>query len=67
MMITAIKEKLQKSLVLMGEIGGNDFNGPFSQRKPISEVSALIPKVVNTIKDAILVSSIQSYIFNFCF
>ncbi|XP_057548268.1 acetylajmalan esterase-like [Amaranthus tricolor] len=51
---TAIKEKLQKSLVLMGEIGGNDFNGPFSQRKPISEVSALIPKVVNTIKDAIL-------------
>ncbi|XP_019106248.2 GDSL esterase/lipase At1g31550 isoform X2 [Beta vulgaris subsp. vulgaris] len=49
----AIKERLQKSLVLMGEIGGNDFNGPFYQGKSIQEVCKLIPGVVKTIKDAI--------------
>ncbi|CAO2839196.1 unnamed protein product [Amaranthus hypochondriacus] len=50
---TAIKEKLQKSLIMMGEIGGNDFNGPFHQRKTIEEVSKLVPGVVKTIKDAV--------------
>ncbi|XP_057536248.1 acetylajmalan esterase-like [Amaranthus tricolor] len=50
---TAIKEKLEKSLVIMGEIGGNDFNGPFYAHKTISEVSLLVPKVVKTVKDAI--------------
>ena len=53
---TAIKEKLEKSLVIMGEIGGNDFNGPFYAHKTISEVSLLVPKVVKTVKDAIEVS-----------
>ncbi|KAL2899936.1 hypothetical protein RDABS01_025018, partial [Bienertia sinuspersici] len=50
---TAIKERLQKSLVLMGEIGGNDFNGPFGQNKTIEEVSKLVPGVIQTIKDAV--------------
>ncbi|XP_021766490.1 GDSL esterase/lipase At5g03980-like [Chenopodium quinoa] len=49
----AIKRKLQKSLVLMGEIGGNDFNGPFNQGKSIKEVAKLVPGVVQTIKNAI--------------
>ncbi|XP_021723387.1 GDSL esterase/lipase At1g31550-like [Chenopodium quinoa] len=46
-------EKLQKSLVLMGEIGGNDFNGPFFQGQPIEEVSKLVPGVIKTIHDAV--------------
>ncbi|KMT06572.1 hypothetical protein BVRB_7g157440 [Beta vulgaris subsp. vulgaris] len=49
----AIKEKLQKSLVMMGEIGGNDFNGPFYRGKTIPELTPLIPIVVQTIKDAV--------------
>lgn len=49
----AIKERLQKSLVLMGEIGGNDFNGPFYRGRSIHEVCKLIPGVVKTIKDAV--------------
>lgn len=49
----AIKEKLQKSLVIMGEIGGNDFNGPFHEGKTIEEVSKLVPGVVKTIIDAV--------------
>ncbi|XP_021845252.1 GDSL esterase/lipase At1g31550-like [Spinacia oleracea] len=49
----AIKERLQKSLVLMGEIGGNDFNGPFGEHQTIQEVSKLVPGVVKTIKDSI--------------
>lgn len=55
-MIPAIKERLQKSLVLMGEIGGNDFNGPFGEHQTIQEVSKLVPGVVKTIKDSIEVS-----------
>ncbi|KAL2899941.1 hypothetical protein RDABS01_025023 [Bienertia sinuspersici] len=50
---TAIQEKLKKSLVLMGEIGGNDFNGPFFQGQTIEQVSKLVPGVVKTIKDAV--------------
>lgn len=40
----------------MGEIGGNDFNGPFHQRKTIEEVSKLVAGVVKTIKDAVEVN-----------
>ncbi|XP_021845253.1 acetylajmalan esterase-like [Spinacia oleracea] len=49
----AIKERLQKSLILMGEIGGNDFNGPFNEHKSIQEVTKLVPGVVKAIKDAV--------------
>ncbi|KAL2899939.1 hypothetical protein RDABS01_025021 [Bienertia sinuspersici] len=37
----------------MGEIGGNDFNGPFQQGKTIPQVTQLVPGVVKTIKDAV--------------
>ncbi|KNA04560.1 hypothetical protein SOVF_198470 [Spinacia oleracea] len=50
---TAIRKKLENSLVIMGEIGGNDFNGPFNQGKTIHEVAKLIPGVLKTIKNAV--------------
>ncbi|CAO2839193.1 unnamed protein product [Amaranthus hypochondriacus] len=48
-----IKRKLQKALVLMGEIGGNDYNFAFFQGKTLEEVYQLVPQVVKTIKDAV--------------
>ncbi|XP_008777731.2 GDSL esterase/lipase At1g31550-like [Phoenix dactylifera] len=36
-----------KSLVLMGEIGGNDYNHPFAQLKAIDEIRTYVPSVVN--------------------
>ncbi|XP_066377879.1 acetylajmalan esterase-like [Miscanthus floridulus] len=47
-----IRRRLQKSLVLVGEIGGNDYNYAFSRDKPVAEVEKLIPGVVKTIIDA---------------
>lgn len=47
-----IRRRLQTSLVLVGEIGGNDYNYAFFQDKPVGEVERLIPGVVKTIVDA---------------
>lgn len=66
-MIAAIKERLQKSLVLMGEIGGNDFNGPFYRGRSIHEVCKLIPGVVKTIKDAVEVSQKSTSFISYYF
>lgn len=46
-------EKLGKSLVLMGEIGGNDYNFAFFQGRTIDEAYQLVPDVVQTIKDGV--------------
>ncbi|KAH9624968.1 hypothetical protein KSS87_006710 [Heliosperma pusillum] len=51
---TDCERSLQKSLVLMGEIGGNDYNFAFSQRKTMEQVYALIPQVVQTLKDTVI-------------
>ncbi|XP_010683532.2 acetylajmalan esterase [Beta vulgaris subsp. vulgaris] len=48
-----IKEKLQKSLVMMGEIGGNDYNFAFFQGRTMHEVYKLVPYVVQAIKAAV--------------
>lgn len=56
-MVAEIKRKLQKALVLMGEIGGNDYNFAFFQGKTLEEVYQLVPQVVKTIKDAVQVKS----------
>lgn len=37
----------------MGEIGGNDYNHPFSQGKPREEVQTYVPEVVKAIGLAI--------------
>ncbi|XP_031129397.1 GDSL esterase/lipase At1g28590-like isoform X3 [Ipomoea triloba] len=47
------KEKLQSSLVLMGEIGGNDYNYAFMQGIPREEISSFVPKIISTISSAI--------------
>jgi hypothetical protein len=47
--IAEIRKKLQTSLVLVGEIGGNDYNYEFFASKPIDEVEKLIPGVIKTI------------------
>ncbi|XP_019175962.1 PREDICTED: GDSL esterase/lipase At1g28580-like [Ipomoea nil] len=48
------KEKLQSSLVMMGEIGGNDYNYAFLQGIPREEISSsFVPEVISTISSAI--------------
>lgn len=47
------KEKLAKALIMMGEIGGNDYNWPFFQGKPIADIYKMVPAVVQVIESAI--------------
>uniref|UniRef100_A0ACD6AG39 Uncharacterized protein n=1 Tax=Avena sativa TaxID=4498 RepID=A0ACD6AG39_AVESA len=47
-----IRKRLQSSLVLVGEIGGNDYNFAFFGNRSITEVEKLVPGVVKTIIDA---------------
>ncbi|XP_042477796.1 GDSL esterase/lipase At1g28570-like [Macadamia integrifolia] len=42
-----------KSLFLVGEIGGNDYNYPFFQGKSFEMIQALVPQVITTISSAI--------------
>ncbi|RAL49691.1 hypothetical protein DM860_001982 [Cuscuta australis] len=50
---SSCKEYLQNSLILMGEIGGNDYNHPFFQGHPKEEVASYVPHVVDAIGLAI--------------
>ncbi|KAI5679795.1 hypothetical protein M9H77_01022 [Catharanthus roseus] len=50
---TDCKEKLKTALVLVGEIGGNDYNYAFFEGRTPDEINSLVPEVVNTIKNAI--------------
>ncbi|XP_031269570.1 GDSL esterase/lipase At5g03980-like [Pistacia vera] len=45
-------EKLKRSLFMVGEIGGNDYNYALFQGKTLEEVKAMVPDVVQAIKDA---------------
>ncbi|XP_074287728.1 GDSL esterase/lipase At2g27360-like [Silene latifolia] len=48
----ACKQKLANALFLVGEIGGNDYNGPaFGGGKNPNDLKSLTPKVVATIMD----------------
>ncbi|KAK2630710.1 hypothetical protein QOZ80_6AG0549720 [Eleusine coracana subsp. coracana] len=47
-----VRRRLQSSLVLVGEIGGNDYNYAFFANSSVKEVEKLIPGVVRTIIDA---------------
>ncbi|XP_010681318.2 acetylajmalan esterase [Beta vulgaris subsp. vulgaris] len=47
------KEKLRKALVIVGIIGGNDYNLALTQGKTLEEVYQLVPNVVNTILHAV--------------
>ncbi|GJV90078.1 GDSL esterase/lipase-like protein [Tanacetum coccineum] len=47
------KSLLQNSLILMGEIGGNDYNHPIIAGKPFDELKSYVPLIINTIVSAI--------------
>ncbi|KAF0911940.1 hypothetical protein E2562_012754, partial [Oryza meyeriana var. granulata] len=50
------KKIMSKSLFLMGEIGGNDYNQPFFQNRSFAtEIKPLVPKVIAKIENAIKV------------
>ncbi|KAI7733966.1 hypothetical protein M8C21_031972, partial [Ambrosia artemisiifolia] len=44
---------LRNSLILMGEIGGNDYNHPIVTGKPFDEIESYVPLVINTIVSAL--------------
>lgn len=44
------------ALFLVGEIGGNDYNYPFSAGRSLSEITAMVPDVVRAITSAVDVS-----------
>ncbi|ESQ33986.1 hypothetical protein EUTSA_v10007853mg [Eutrema salsugineum] len=48
------REILEDSLILMGEIGGNDYNYPFFEGKSINELKDLVPLVIKAISSAIV-------------
>uniref|UniRef100_A0A0E0GHP5 Esterase n=1 Tax=Oryza nivara TaxID=4536 RepID=A0A0E0GHP5_ORYNI len=50
------KKIMSKSMFIMGEIGGNDYNQPFFQNRSfINEIKPLVPKVISKIENAIKV------------
>ncbi|CAE5958753.1 unnamed protein product [Arabidopsis arenosa] len=48
------REMLGDSLILMGEIGGNDYNYPFFEGKSINEIKELVPLIIKAISSAIM-------------
>ncbi|WOL11808.1 hypothetical protein Cni_G20572 [Canna indica] len=49
------KDILRNSLILLGEIGGNDYNYALSLKTSLSELRSYVPIVVNAISEAIKV------------
>ncbi|XP_024987747.1 GDSL esterase/lipase At1g28590-like [Cynara cardunculus var. scolymus] len=44
---------IRSSLILMGEIGGNDYNYPILEGKPVSEIEPYVPFVIDAIVSAV--------------
>jgi high-affinity Fe2+/Pb2+ permease len=55
--ITDCAKKLGGALFLVGEIGGNDYNYAFFQKRSIEAVKAYVPQVVKSIMDFTKASS----------
>ncbi|MCL7022614.1 hypothetical protein MKW94_021273 [Papaver nudicaule] len=49
------REFLKTSLILMGEIGTNDYNHPFFQGRNLEEIQTSVPKIIKAISSAIKV------------
>ncbi|XP_023644903.1 GDSL esterase/lipase At1g28580 isoform X2 [Capsella rubella] len=49
----SFRDMIENALILMGEIGGNDYNYAFFVGKSIEEINELIPLVISTISSAI--------------
>ncbi|THU70914.1 hypothetical protein C4D60_Mb08t30020 [Musa balbisiana] len=47
------KDILSNSLILMGEIGGNDYNYAFAQKQSIQEIRTYVPSVIDAIRQAV--------------
>ncbi|KAG7598566.1 GDSL lipase/esterase [Arabidopsis suecica] len=47
------RDMIENALILMGEIGGNDYNYAFFAGKNIEEIKELVPLVIGTISSAI--------------
>ncbi|KAK1422717.1 hypothetical protein QVD17_18003 [Tagetes erecta] len=47
------KNLLHKSLFMVGEIGGNDYNHPIIVGKPFDEIKQYVPLVINTITSTV--------------
>nr|XP_009411654.1 PREDICTED: GDSL esterase/lipase At1g28600-like [Musa acuminata subsp. malaccensis] len=47
------KDVLNSSLILMGEIGGNDYNQPFFQGIKLDEIRPFVPSVISAISSGI--------------
>ena len=47
---------IENALILMGEIGGNDYNYQLFLGKPIEEIREMVPLVITTISSAITVN-----------
>lgn len=54
-------EKLKKSLFIVGEIGGNDFNYALVEGKNIEEVKSLVPDAVKVITDVVRVRAFSRF------
>ncbi|MED6145579.1 hypothetical protein PIB30_026571 [Stylosanthes scabra] len=50
---TSCEQILRDSLVIVGEIGGNDFNFPFFVKRSIAEVKSYIPHILHAISSPI--------------
>lgn len=55
-LLTDSKDILSNSLILMGEIGGNDYNYAFAQKQSIQEIRTYVPSVIDAIRQAVDVS-----------
>ncbi|XP_076896687.1 GDSL esterase/lipase At1g28650-like [Bidens hawaiensis] len=47
------RDFIGRSLILVGEIGGNDYNYPILEGKQIEEVESLVPPIIDTIISAV--------------
>ncbi|KAF9598467.1 hypothetical protein IFM89_027901 [Coptis chinensis] len=52
---SSCQDLLRNSLFLVGEIGGNDYNYPFFQKKSVQEIRTFVPKVIKAISSAITI------------
>ena len=52
---------LRNALFFVGEIGGNDYNYGFVQRKTLDELTGLVPDVVQSITDAVRVIALSVF------
>lgn len=58
-----LNDIMTKSLFLVGEVGGNDYNHLIVRGKSLDELHELVPKVVGTITSAITVCISPAFTF----